>query len=102
VSAPRAVPWVESERSWSEVIVEYAGRRGWKRYHPFLSVRSPRGFPDETLVRPPRVVFAELKSQAGRLSPAQREWLEVLAQCPGVEVYVWRPSDWPTVERVLR
>ena len=99
MTSPRVLP--ESEADWERVVVDLAAFRGWRRYHPFLSVRSAHGFPDETLVRPPRVVFAELKSERGRLTVAQREWLGLLADCPGVEVYVWRPSDWPDVQRIL-
>jgi hypothetical protein len=59
------------------------------------------GYPDLTLVRPPRVVFAEMKSQTGRLSETQREWLADLAACPGIESYVWRPNDWFSIETIL-
>jgi hypothetical protein len=34
----------------------------------------------------------ELKSELGRTSPEQEEWLAAFAQA-GVESHVWRPSD---------
>lgn len=52
-----------------------------------------RGFPDLCLVRPPRVLFVELKSAKGRLSPDQTQWLQDLEKS-GLEVAIWRPSDW--------
>ena len=62
------------------------------------------GFPDLVLVRATRAIFAELKSEKGRVSPAQEAWLDRLRAVPGIEVYVWRPTDWSSgeVEEVLR
>jgi hypothetical protein len=59
--------------------------------------------PDLVLVKascgnqPARLVFAELKTATGKLTAAQRMWLEVFEQCPGVEMHVWRPGDWKTI-----
>lgn len=66
-----------------------------------LGPRNESGFPDLVLVRRPRVIFAELKAERGRLLDAQRDWLAALRDC-SVESYLWRPSDWPEIERVLR
>jgi hypothetical protein len=51
------------------------------------------GFPDCFIVKKGRAIAAELKSERGRLTPAQSAWLEALASA-GIEVYVWRPSHW--------
>ncbi len=67
-------------------------------YHVFDSRRSEPGYPDLTLVGLSGVVFRELKSSTGRLTPAQRTWLDRLSQA-GADADVWRPSDWPA--RVL-
>ena len=53
------------------------------------------------LTRPPRLIFAEMKSAKGRVSEAQRDWLDDLDACPGVESYTWRPSDWFDIELIL-
>jgi hypothetical protein len=90
-----------SEKDWSEQIRQYARLRGWRYYHTYRSTRSPEGYPDITLVRPPRVVFAELKRERGRVTHAQNDWLAALRHCPGVETYLWRPSDWPAVRIAL-
>ncbi len=47
-----------------------------------------------------RIIYAELKRQATKPTPAQIEWLDKLAAAGG-EVYLWRPSDLDEVGRVL-
>ena len=39
--------------------------------------------PRLVLVRPPRVILAELKSETGKLTPEQRVWIVTLAACGG-------------------
>lgn len=60
-----------------------------------------KGFPDLVLVGVKKTIFAELKSAKGRLGPDQHTWLGRLSQS-GQTVYVWRPSDRPEIERVLK
>jgi hypothetical protein len=80
-------------------VLQLARLRGWLAYHPLDSRGSEPGFPDLVLVRE-RVVFAELKSATGRLSQAQRTWLDRLTAA-GAECYCWRPSDWDQITEVL-
>jgi hypothetical protein len=47
-------------------------------------------------------VLVELKSEKGKVTPAQQHWLDLLGACPGLEVHVWRPSDWDGVTEILR
>ena len=75
---------------------------GWLCYHTHDSRRSEPGFPDIVMVRPPSVLFAELKTDTGRVTPAQRMWLEALGRCPGIEAYVWRPSDFDAIVERLK
>jgi len=61
------------------------------------------GFPDLVLVHPSRgVLWIELKSARGKVSPAQQGWLDVL-DAAGQSAGVWRPVDWTdgTVDRNL-
>lgn len=75
--------------------VEGAARQlGWLFYHTHDSRRSHPGFPDLALAKDQRLIFAELKSQKGRLRPEQKLWLDALGQIPGVDVFLWRPADW--------
>jgi hypothetical protein len=105
------VEFKQTEAQFQDAVANLAKLLGWRRAH-FRSglaakgYRTPvqydgAGYPDLTLVRPPRVVFAEMKSQTGRLSETQREWLADLAACPGIESYVWRPGDWFDIELIL-
>lgn len=93
-----------TERQLQDAVVECALRLGWYVYHPYDSRRSTPGFPDLTMVRQERIVFAELKSERGRIRPEQNAWLAALSWTEACEVYVWRPADWLTgrIEDVLR
>ena len=74
----------------------------WLTFHAHDSRRSECGFPDVTLVKPGRLVFAELKSRQGKLTDDQEVWLDVLRHSvPDVEVYCWRPSDLNDIVQIL-
>lgn len=90
-----------SEASFQGAVAEYAHLMGWLTYHTYDSRRSAKGYPDLTLVRDGRLVFAELKTERGRVSPEQQQWFDALLRT-GVEVYIWRPSDWETIFEVLK
>ena len=84
---------VLSEKDFLSQVKDLAKIYHWRLYHPFLSKWSERGYPDITLVRPPRIIFAELKRETGKLTSSQEEWGELLRGCPGVEYYCWRPGQ---------
>jgi VRR-NUC domain len=99
------------EQSFQSVVVEVARLAGWRVAH-FQAARTAQGWrtpvtadgagwPDLVLVRPPRLIFAELKSETGQVKPLQTEWLDVLRLLPQVEVFVWRPSDWGDLVAIL-
>lgn len=90
------------EKHFLQAVRELAELCGWLCYHTWNSVHSPAGFPDLVLVRPPRLLFAELKTGRRKPTPAQQEWLRQLGDCPQVEVYLWTPDCWTEIERVLR
>lgn len=113
----------QSETSWRNQVVELATLSGWMVYfleYPTRLVRNIRlpnmnrqgkGFPDLTLLRPPRLVYVELKRDRGpqgggehdHVNPTEEQlrWLAAFGGVPGIEPYVWRPSDWDEVVRVL-
>lgn len=100
-----------SEADFLALVIDYARLRGWRLTHSRpartadgwrTAITGDAGFPDLLLVRPPRLVFAELKSSTGRATPDQKHWLMLLGQVPGVEVFQWRPGDFGEVEEVLR
>ena len=51
------------------------------------------------MVRPPRLILAELKTDRGKVTSHHAELLELLGACPGVETYLWRPADFDTIAR---
>jgi hypothetical protein len=79
-----------------------ATQYGWLVYHPWRSDNSEPGYPDVTLAKPGRLIFAELKSATGKPTHRQEVWHEVLRQTlPGLEVYLWRPADYPEIVATL-
>ena len=93
------------EDDFLAAVTELATLTGWLVYHTYDSRRSQAGFPDLVLARGDRLIFAELKTDRGRIRPSQRLWLERLGaiadQQPNVQVYLWRPKDWPGIEKIL-
>lgn len=90
-----------SEKLFMRQVIELAKVYRWRVYHPFLSKWSEPGFPDLTLVRGDRLIFAELKTDKGPLTEKQVEWQTLLSATPA-EVYVWRPMDWDWLQETLR
>jgi hypothetical protein len=103
---------VVNEAQWQAQVTDFAERRGWgwAHFRPAMTQRGNwvtavsgpvgKGWPDLSLVRE-RVVFVECKAERGKLSPEQIEVLGRLNRA-GAETHVWRPSDWDTVQEVLR
>jgi hypothetical protein len=93
-----------TERVLQTQVERLARLLGWMAYHTEFSIRSTAGFPDLVLVHPVHgLVFLELKSERGRTTPAQEEWLEALAVA-GVYARVIRPTDLISgvVEQILK
>jgi len=98
-----------TEAAFQQTVIDLAHMLGWKVAH-FRPARTEKGwrtpvaadgagFPDLVLVRE-RVVFMELKSDRGRLSVAQRAWLDDLSAA-GVEAYCFYPDEFDAVRDVL-
>ena len=81
-----------TEKQFQSAVLKLARHTGWLCYHTFDSRRSQPGFPDLVMVRDGEIVFAELKSEKGKLTDAQRRWLTDLDMA-GAETHVWRPSQ---------
>lgn len=99
-----------TEADWQRQVIDLAHLCGWRVAH-FRPARTAHGwatpvtadgagFPDLVLIRD-RVIFAELKSDRGRLSDVQRRWIAGLTDA-GAEVHVWRPADFDTVHQHLK
>ena len=97
-----------TEKQFEGQVKDLAKLFGWKYYHTWRSIHSPAGFPDVVMVRPPRLIFAELKSEQGKPSDKQQDWLDILKECQRdfsfrmPEVYLWRPSQFEEIANILR
>ena len=100
-----------TENDYMQTIIEAARAYKWLVYHSHSSLRSEPGFPDLVLVRPPRVLFIEVKTDHAKLRPGyqgktrwmpgQQEWLIALGACDKVRAMVARPSEWAEIEKAL-
>ncbi len=105
-----------TEQQFTNALLEWAKVYGWRRFHVRNSgvagqsiVQGDKGFPDLVLVKPPRLIFAELKVGKNKLSTEQQQWEAAIGQCRtgdyrfigGVEVYRWRPEQWSEILVIL-
>lgn len=95
-----AVPADVSEKEFLQTVINLAKQNGWLVYHTWNSRKSAAGFPDLVLLRNGVLIVAELKVGANTVSPAQQQWLDAFAAA-GIAALVWRPEDWPEVEKAL-
>lgn len=114
MTRPTVGELLQTEAEFQAAVVELALRCGCLVWHDFDSRKNAAGFPDLVIVHPNkrRVLFVELKSERGRVRPEQQEWIDAINAVPryveraqelsDVAAYVWRPSDWPAIEDVLR
>lgn len=96
---------VTSEADFQATVIEMAHALGWRVYHTYRSTRSTPGFPDLVLVRGDRLLFLELKSEKGKLTTTQMDWLHDLYAVSktnlGIHAAYFRPSDMPTIRELL-
>ena len=103
-----------SERDLKNTIVNFARNCGWLVHHDLPSQRAngswatatqgDSGYPDLVLVHPGNPtrnvpassLYAELKTQRGKLTTGQQQWLNAL-QAASQTAVVWRPSDIPAI-----
>ncbi len=90
-----------SEREFQAQVVQLARMLGYLVYFTHDSRRSPAGFLDLVICGHGRLIIAELKTDKGRLTLEQMEWLHYLKMA-GQDVRVWRPADWAEIEATLK
>jgi hypothetical protein len=90
-----------SERQLQQSVETLAEYLGWWVWHDNDSRRNKAGWPDLVLIRPGRLIFAELKTETGRLTIEQRRILTMLYAAKQ-EVYIWRPNDMETIREILK
>ena len=112
--APARLPAEMCEADFQQIVIDLAHAHGWAVRH-VRKVRVQRkggstywetaeaadgvGHPDLTLVRD-RVLFVELKTDKGRLSPEQEVWRDRLRKA-GAEWRLWRPNLWADIVKEL-
>lgn len=96
-----AKPRAETEKGFQAAIIQLGKHCGWECYFVYDSRHSPPGWVDLVLIKPPRILFIENKTEKGRLSVKQVACLDLLCAC-GLTAKVWRPSDWPEIEATLK
>ena len=89
-----------TEKQFQAQVVQIAKMKRWLVYHTWDSRRSEPGFPDLCLVRE-RVLFRELKTDTGKLSPHQKLWGDKLTEA-GADFAVWRPAQLQAIYSELR
>lgn len=113
---PRTIPTPRvTEAEWADTFTLLLRSLGWKSMHArasrgrggrgagWVTAISVVGWPDYVCwnEQQERLIFVELKAEAGKLSDAQTAVLASL-RAAGCSVYVWRPSDFEEAVRVLR
>lgn len=89
-----------TEAQWQRRITDLCDLLGLMWHHETDSRRSKKGFPDLVIAGPNGVIFAELKSNTGKVSDAQQAWVRQI-NTGGGEAWVWRPTHWDLVMRRL-
>lgn len=109
----RKQPTEPTEDEFLRMVIDLAHLYGWRAVHfrPALTLKGHRtpvqgdaaDWPDLVLVhtRTFELIFAELKVGDEVATPGQVEWLTLL-RSTGHAAGVWRPSDWPMIEKTLQ
>lgn len=103
-----------TEQQFEDWIIDLAKLFKWRVHHTRPArtnkgwrtpIKGDAGFPDLVLARGGRIIIAELKSEQGRMTKEQEDWLRALGCCDEtnpIEAYVWRPKDRREIEETLR
>ena len=89
-----------TEEEFQRQVTDLATFCGGIWYHTHDSRHSAKGFPDLCLVKGKRLLFLELKSERGKLTPEQVAWLNALHEA-GAETHAFWPRDWAEIEQEL-
>lgn len=104
-----------TEDTFKDNVIKIATLYGWHVAH-FRPARmkdgswvtpmqGDRGFPDLVLAKNGWVIFAELKSEKGRIAPEQAAWgVAIRGEGDGSHhrYFVWRPRDMDRIRKTLQ
>lgn len=92
-----------TEAEWSSLVVARFRDAGWMCFHAerargrdgdWMTNTGDDGLPDWLFIRPPTLLFVELKRQKGsKASPSQVRVIGAIQQCTEVAGYFARPAQ---------
>ena len=103
---PETTARLDRERDFQNLVEGIMRANRWSVYsvrRSDLAMASLSGYPDITAwrVADKRLIFAELKTDTGRVSEAQKQVLDELRQLPFAEVYLWRPKNLAEIRQIV-
>lgn len=101
-NARRLLNATQREDDFQAQIVQLAEDCGWLVWHDNDSRRNDAGLPDLLLIRGAVLLFLEVKTEKGKVSPAQEAFIGRLKQVKYVEADIVRPRHFEQVAAVLR
>ena len=100
-----------SERDFQTQVIDLARSCNWRLAHfrPgktqggrwATQMSGDIGYPDLTLTRGDRLIFAELKTSNGQATPDQVEWIQALTAVEHVTAQLWRPHNLDAIATLL-
>lgn len=84
---------VVSEADLQGAVTDLCTWYGLRWWHDADPRRNKAGLPDLIIVGLKGVLWRELKTDTGRMRPAQAGWAIAL-DAAGADIAVWRPIDW--------
>ena len=102
MDAKSALDTAQPEAEYQEQIIQLAEACGWLVWHDQDSRRNRAGLPDLLMVRGPVLLFIEVKTEKGKVSPEQEAFIGRLKQVKYVDADVVRPHQWEQIAQVLR
>ena len=83
-----------SERELRSAVTKFLGKRGWRWSYCTNSryTKGMRGVPDILCVKADRLLFVECKTEFGKVTNDQQDWLNSL-RLAGAWAVVIRPDD---------
>ena len=91
-----------TEAQYQKQIVDLAEACGWLVWHDNDPRRNSAGLPDLLMVRGPVLLFIEVKTEKGKVSPEQEAFIGRLKQVKYVHADVVRPRHFEQIAQVLR
>jgi Holliday junction resolvase len=85
-----------TEADFQRAVVDFLHLHGWKTIH-FPNTKYNPLVPDLLCIRDSHVLFLELKTDRGVVTPTQAEMLTEL-RAYGATVWLVRPRDWEIVQ----